>query len=74
MRICVLTAGHLATCPRMVKAAGALAEAGHTVRIVSTQFLDWAAESDRPMAEGRAWCAFDYRRRTARTGVERTQP
>jgi hypothetical protein len=47
MRICVITSGHLATCPRMVRAADALAEAGHTVRIVSTQFLDWAAEADR---------------------------
>jgi glycosyltransferase involved in cell wall biosynthesis len=47
MRICVITSGHLATCPRMVKAADAFAEAGHTVRIVSTQFLDWAAEADR---------------------------
>jgi glycosyltransferase involved in cell wall biosynthesis len=47
MRICVITSGHLATCPRMVKAADALAGAGHTVRIVSTQFVDWAAEADR---------------------------
>ena len=47
MRICVITSGHLATCPRMVKAADALAEAGHAVRIVSAQFLDWAAEADR---------------------------
>ena len=46
MRICVITSGHLATCPRMVKAADALAQAGHTVRIVSTQFIDWAADAD----------------------------
>jgi glycosyltransferase involved in cell wall biosynthesis len=51
----------------MVKAADALAEAGHTVRLVSAQFLDWAAEADRAMgqANGRAWSAVDYRRRTA---------
>jgi len=52
MRICVITSGHLATCPRMVKAADALAEAGHTVRIVSTQFLDWAAEADHGIRGG----------------------
>ena len=64
MRICVITAGHLATCPRMVKAANALAEAGHTVRLVSAQFLDWAAEADRSIG-GSRWTTVDYRRSTA---------
>ena len=64
MRICVITAGHLSTCPRMVKAAGALAEAGHTVRIVAAQFLDWAAAADSG-ATSCQWRAVDYRRRTA---------
>ena len=73
MRICVITAGHLATCPRMVKAADALAEAGHSVRIVSTQFLDWAAEADSAMSEGRAWRVVDYRRRTAPVDYWRTR-
>ncbi|HUB83243.1 MAG TPA: glycosyltransferase [Bryobacteraceae bacterium] len=63
-RICVITAGHLATCPRMVKAAGALAEAGHYVRVISAQFLEWAAEADRPLAPVR-WSAVDYRLRVA---------
>jgi glycosyltransferase involved in cell wall biosynthesis len=58
----------------MVKAAGALAEAGHHVRIVSAQFLDWAAKADQSIACHR-WTTFDYRRRTApaqywRTGLE----
>jgi glycosyltransferase involved in cell wall biosynthesis len=61
MRICVITAGHLATCPRMVKAAQALKEAGHTVRTVSAQFLDWAAEADRALG---AHTVVDYRRGT----------
>ena len=74
MRICVITAGHLATCPRMVKAARALAEAGHEVRAVSAQFLEWAADADRPSAP-RRWKAVDYRLRTApakywRTAIE----
>ena len=64
MRIGVITSGRLAAGPRMVKAANALAEAGHAVRIVSTQFLDWAAEADRPIAS-RSWSTVDYRRRTA---------
>jgi glycosyltransferase involved in cell wall biosynthesis len=74
MRICVITSGHLATCPRMVKAAEALAEAGHAVRVISAQFVDWAAAADNAVA-GCRWSAFDYRRRTApvnywRTGIE----
>ena len=64
MRICVITAGHLATCPRMVKAANALAEAGHSVRLVSAQFLDWAAEADI-VTNGCSWSVVDYRRSTA---------
>jgi len=72
MRIGVITSGHLAAGPRMVKAANALAEAGHAVRIVSTQFLDWAAEADRPIAS-RSWSTVDYRRRTAPATYWRTR-
>jgi len=64
MRVCVITAGHLATCPRMVKAADALAEAGHSVRLVSAQFLDWAAEADQA-SPTHSWTTVDYRRTTA---------
>ena len=71
MRICVITAGHLATCPRMVKAASALAEAGHDVRMISTKFLDWAADADRPLAP-RRWRAVDFRRRSAPAAYWRT--
>ena len=51
----------------MVKAAGALQEAGHAVRLVSAQFLDWAAGADQTMGEisGRRWSTVDYRRSTA---------
>jgi len=37
-RICVITAGHLATCPRMLKAADALA-AGLTLRALFPSIL-----------------------------------
>src|ERR1700676_772459 len=45
-RITVLTAGHLSTCPRMLKAAESLAADGHDVRAVSTSFVDWGAAAD----------------------------
>jgi glycosyltransferase involved in cell wall biosynthesis len=48
----------------MVKAASALAEAGHAVRLVSTQFLDWAAAEDQAIG-GCPWSTVDYRRSTA---------
>ncbi len=69
-RICVVTAGHLSTCPRMLKAADALAEAGHRVRVVSTRHVDWAAAGDRDARWRREraweWTVVDYTRQGAR--------
>ena len=63
-RICVVTAGHLATTPRMVKAADALAEAGHQVRVVSTRFVHWASHADGDLYHRRHglwhWDVVDY--------------
>ena len=68
-RICVVTAGHLATCPRMLKAADALAAAGHHVRVVSTRHADWAAVGDQDARRRRgqawSWTVVDYTRREA---------
>lgn len=68
-RICVLTAAHLATCPRMVKAADALAEAGYAVRVVSSRFMDWATRADTDLVRRRAgrwrWTPVDYSRASA---------
>jgi hypothetical protein len=68
-RICVLTAGHLATTPRMVKVADALAEEGYDVGVVSTQFMDWGDEGDRSIVASRwtkwRWTTVDYRKRHA---------
>jgi hypothetical protein len=63
-RITVVTAGHLATCPRLVKAADALAGEGYRVRVVSGRFLDWATAADEEIATGGRWSweAVDYRR------------
>ena len=59
-RICVMTAGHLSTCPRMLKAADALAEAGYRVRVVSARHTGWAAASDAEVCRRRAG-AWDWR-------------
>ena len=70
--ICVVTAGHLATCPRMLKAADALAGQGYRVRVVSTRRVDWAVPVDVDLRRTRLgqWTerVIDYRRTTgART-------
>jgi glycosyltransferase involved in cell wall biosynthesis len=67
-RVCVVTAGHLSTCPRMLKAADAFAGAGYDVRVVSTNHTPWAAATDRKVLATRAWAStvVDYDRDTAR--------
>lgn len=54
-RVTVVTAGHLATCPRMVKAADALHEAGYRVRVVSVRQTAWATPLDRTVHASRGW-------------------
>ena len=65
--VCVVTAGHLSTCPRMLKAADALAGAGYDVRVVSTNHTQWAAAADRQVLATRTWAStvVDYDRDTA---------
>ncbi len=67
-RICVVTAGHLSTSPRMLKAADALHGAGYRVRVVSVNHTPWATAADRRVAAVRAWewTVVDYDRSTAR--------
>ena len=68
-RICIVTAGHLSTCPRMLKVADTLTDAGHAVRVVSAQFTPWATQADVEVRRRRAkkwqWTAVNYDRRTA---------
>lgn len=54
-RICLVTAGHLATCPRIVKAADAFTAADYSVRVVSCRFVDWATRADEDMRRARRW-------------------
>jgi glycosyltransferase involved in cell wall biosynthesis len=50
----VVTAGHLSTCPRMLKAADALVEEGYDVDVVATRSTRWATETDATVLAGRA--------------------
>jgi len=69
--VCIITAGHLSTCPRMVKAADALAFAGYHVHVVSTCYLEWgeAADAELLRQRGGAWGStvvrFDWARGAA---------
>jgi len=67
-RVCVVTAGHLSTCPRMLKAADALATR-YDVRVVSTRHTPWATTADARIAPTRGWrwTVVDYDRRSAPT-------
>ena len=53
-RVCLVTTGHPATNPRLVKEADALSGAGYAVRVVACSFLPWAARADAEFA-ARAW-------------------
>lgn len=61
-RICVVTAGHLSTSPRMLKAADALHEAGYSVRVVCTNHVPWATVADTNVRRTRPWpvAVVDY--------------
>jgi glycosyltransferase involved in cell wall biosynthesis len=62
--VTVVTSGHLSTCPRMLKAADALAAGGYEVRVVATQHEPWAVAADDDVRSRRAWpvTVVDYRR------------
>src|ERR1043166_8220306 len=68
-RVCIITAGHLSTCPRMVKAADAFAAVGHHVRVVSCRFTPWATAADTDLWGRRnnpwSWRVVDW---SAETG------
>jgi glycosyltransferase involved in cell wall biosynthesis len=63
-KVTVVAGGHLATCPRMLKAADALHESGYAVRVISTVNTPWAAAADRELHARRnwAWETIDYTR------------
>jgi glycosyltransferase involved in cell wall biosynthesis len=53
-RVCLVTPGHLATNPRVVKEADALSAAGYRVEVVCADYVAWARSADREFA-GRPW-------------------
>jgi glycosyltransferase involved in cell wall biosynthesis len=63
-RVTVVTAGHLSTCPRMLKSADALVAEGYQVRVIATNHEPWATDADRDVASRRSWTAevINYRR------------
>ena len=65
-----MTAGHLSTCPRMLKAADALTGAGYQVRVVSTRSTEWATAADADVRRARnanwEWAVVDYHRHSGR--------
>jgi len=65
-RITVVTAGHLATSPRMLKAADALSDAGYRVHVVSACLVDWARAADLDVRRTRerrwTWTVVDCSR------------
>jgi hypothetical protein len=76
-RITVVTAGHLSTCPRMLKAADALDAAGYDVTAIATRHEPWATDADVDVRARRSWPVqvVDYRRNEGAatywaTGVE----
>src|SRR5262249_61295815 len=80
-RVTVVTAGHLSTCPRMLKAADALALAGYDVRVVATIHEPWAVAADADARSRRTWAgtSVDHRRGEGgstywRTGMQHRAP
>jgi glycosyltransferase involved in cell wall biosynthesis len=53
-RICLITPGHPATNPRVVKEADALAEAGYDVSVITGDFAAWARNADQEFV-ARRW-------------------
>ncbi len=73
-RVCVVTAGSLASTPRMLKAADALHGAGYRVRVVSSEHVDWAIDAGRRLRAERPFeCAVvHWHRRTGRWAYYRS--
>jgi len=61
-RITIVTAGHVSSCPRMLKAADALASAGHQVHVVSANHTPWLTAADASVFSVRPWTSrvVDY--------------
>ena len=74
-RICVVTAGHLASTPRMLKAADAFHEAGYDVRVVCAEHMDWCVQAGARLRAARAFrCDIvDWHAQTGRSIYRRSR-
>jgi glycosyltransferase involved in cell wall biosynthesis len=65
MRICIVSPGALASNPRVVKEASALAESGHEVTAIAVRTLDFVDRGDEVLLANAAWHAkrLDFRQR-----------
>lgn len=54
-RVTIVTSGHPSSCPRMLKAADAAVDAGYAVRLVSVDYISWAAHLDTELVTHRGW-------------------
>ena len=54
-RICIVTGAHLCRNPRVVKEAGALSEAGHTVTVLGPAFDDELVRTDAALTADARW-------------------
>ncbi len=61
-RIVIITTGHLAACPRMVKAADLLHAEGYGVTAIAVRHDGWAREPDDALRASRPWrsAVVDY--------------
>lgn len=54
-RLCLVSHGEPAANPRLVRDAGVLAEAGHSVRVVTAQYRTGLVEHNKKLAAGAPW-------------------
>lgn len=55
INLTVVTAGHIVSTPRMLKAADAFCEAGHRVHMVSSEHVDWCIKAGNQVKSVRPW-------------------
>jgi glycosyltransferase involved in cell wall biosynthesis len=48
--VCLITPGHLCNCPRLIKEAGTLHNAGYEVHIIATSYMPFLVEQDQLIA------------------------
>jgi hypothetical protein len=53
--ICIVAAGHISSCPRLLKAARALSAAGHRVRVVSATMIEELRGMEIALVGGERW-------------------